>query len=168
MSTSHFLPAWHITFPATCHMEDRAESTAYNGCRTDGISFAFCPQHDIWNFMLQDLCSTGAWHVGILLTSPSPLSLYFAFTCTHILYVTFSVKTVPFGTFGISRNTILKHWSHCSSLVPCFIHARFTRGASRIFMMGFPSVRNYRNILDWLALISCWQYKYYCPCTEVG
>ena len=24
-------------------------------------------------------------------------------------YVTFSAKTVPFGTFGISRNTILKH-----------------------------------------------------------
>ena len=45
-------------------------------------------------------------------------------TCT--IFVTFSAKTVPFSTFGVSRNTILKHWSHCSSLVPCFIHARFT------------------------------------------
>ena len=26
-----------------------------------------------------------------------------------VVYVTFSVRTVPFGTFGISRNTILKH-----------------------------------------------------------
>ena len=25
------------------------------------------------------------------------------------IYVTFSAKTVPFGTFGILRNTILKH-----------------------------------------------------------
>ena len=24
-------------------------------------------------------------------------------------FVTFSVKTIPFGTFGLSRNTILKH-----------------------------------------------------------
>ena len=28
----------------------------------------------------------------------------------------------------------------------------------QIFVEGFPSVRNYRNILE-LALISCWQYK---------
>ena len=26
-----------------------------------------------------------------------------------VLYVTCSAKTVPFGTFGVSRNTILKH-----------------------------------------------------------
>ena len=27
------------------------------------------------------------------------------------------MKTVLNGTFGILRNTILKYWSHCSSLV---------------------------------------------------
>ena len=32
-------------------------------------------------------------------------------------FVTISVKIVFNGTFGISRNTILKHWSHYSSLV---------------------------------------------------
>ena len=32
------------------------------------------------------------------------------------------------------------------------------RGVSRIFIKGFPSVRNHRNILQ-LALISYWQYK---------
>ena len=42
------------------------------------------------------------------------------------LFVTFSVKTVPFGTFDISRNTTLKQWCHCSSLALCFSHARFT------------------------------------------
>ena len=41
------------------------------------------------------------------------------------VYVAFSAKTVPFGTFGILRNTILKHLSHCSSLVLCFSHAKF-------------------------------------------
>ena len=41
-------------------------------------------------------------------------------------FVTVSAKAILKGTFGISRNTILKHWSHCSSLVPCFGHARFT------------------------------------------
>ena len=41
-------------------------------------------------------------------------------------YVTCSAKTVPFGTFGILKNTILKHGSHCSSLALCFSHARFT------------------------------------------
>ena len=41
-------------------------------------------------------------------------------------FVTVSVKTVLNGTFGILRNTILKHWSHCSSLVLDFSHAGFT------------------------------------------
>ena len=45
MSTSHFLLTWHITFPATCHVEDRAESTAYNGCRMDDISFLSSTWH---------------------------------------------------------------------------------------------------------------------------
>ena len=36
------------------------------------------------------------------------------------IFVTFFAKTVLSGTLSISRNTILKHWSHCSSLVLCF------------------------------------------------
>ena len=72
MFTSHFLYAWHLIFPDTFHVEDRAESTAYNGCRTDDIS-SICPQHDTRNFILQDLCSTGAWHAP---TPPSPPPLF--------------------------------------------------------------------------------------------
>ena len=74
---SHFLPhvIWRIE-PNPLHITDAGQ-----------MIFPFCPQHDTWNFMLQDLCSTGAWHVGIPPTPPSPLPLYFPFTCTHILYI---------------------------------------------------------------------------------
>ena len=86
MSTSRFLPVWHITFPATCHVKDRAKFTAYNGCSTDDIS-SICPQHDTRNFMLHYLCSTGAWHIGILLILPHcysfilplPVYLYYVY-----------------------------------------------------------------------------------------
>ena len=46
--------------------------------------------------------------------------------CCCITYVNISVITILNGTFGISRNIILKHWSHCSSLVLLFSHARCT------------------------------------------
>ena len=45
---------------------------------------------------------------------------------TYISFVTVSVKTVLNGTFGILRNTILKHWRHCSSLGLDFSHTGFT------------------------------------------
>ena len=43
-----------------------------------------------------------------------------------ILKCDWFVKTVPKGTFCISRNTNLKYWSHCGSLVLQCSHARFT------------------------------------------
>ena len=84
MSTSHLLPAWHITFPATCHMEEK-ESNPLHLTDAGRIIFPLSVLNMTQSFMLQDLCSTGAWHVDILPTPPSPLPLYFTFTCTHIL-----------------------------------------------------------------------------------
>ena len=36
------------------------------------------------------------------------------------------VKTLPYLTFGISRNTNLEYQSHCGSLVLDCSHAKFT------------------------------------------
>ena len=41
------------------------------------------------------------------------------YECMHVytyvcIYVTVSAKTILNSTFGIMRNTILKHWNHCS------------------------------------------------------
>ena len=62
-------------------------------------------------------------------------------------YVTFSAKTIPFGTFGISRNTILKYWSHCRSLVLCFSRARFTVYVTRFRKTCIVDTSNFSTLV---------------------
>ena len=87
-------------------------STLCNGVRE--ILFA-AKQKATWLTTSLNLRTRSAWRGHMW----CDLTLY-------LTYVTISMKTVPNGTFDISRNTILKHWSHCSSLVLYFSHARFT------------------------------------------
>ena len=103
---SHFLPyvIWRIE-PNPLHITDAGR-----------MIFPFCPQHDTWNFMLQDMCSTGAWHVGIPLTPPSLLPLYFAFTCTHILYIN-DIIHISTNVYNVEKWSLFLNDISCSVIL---------------------------------------------------
>ena len=50
------------------------------------------------------------------------------------------------------------HFDYCIT-----VYCHSMQGYIQDFYNGVPSVRNYRGIYLELALISCWQYKFYWP-----